>query len=344
MTGARLTFIALIFAYSSPLLAESSTSIKSDSAVVLFRGDNRSDNVYAASAQTTGEYFGEQGQGNLSQIQGSLTFIESSSPSSYGNSEVKSLERRASLGFTQTISQLTSLGISLGFTGSSNNEAKKQTSTWYALRASQWWNKSTILTELEALRTNGEQPSRSYLDTDGHRVLTPDKVTGNRYTLSLTWLATPNAMMLGGLSRITNDNRPQANSVTIEGRYFFNATLTAIHAKVAAYEDLAQVDTNTDFGRVSAREWEGQVHQHLTEQYILAAVLRDHYEVEDPRSEADSNKHRHSRMVQGRFRYRFVTGPVTETVPEVYVFAGQYGSFDKSQKVNHIGLGGSYVL
>jgi hypothetical protein len=212
------------------------------------------------------------------------------------------------------------------------------------VRVGQWWNKATLLTEVEGFRNNSDQAARSYLDTDGRRVLTPDRVQGNRYSLNVTWLASPQAMVMGSIAKITAVNRPEANSASLEGRYFISSTLTGVHFKIGAYEDTGNVSLKTDYGRISAREWESQLHQHLNDQFILALVFRDHFERELPRSVESFSVDRHSRMIQSRLRYRFVDGPVTDMVPELYFFVGQYQSFDAKVIINHAGMGGSYVL
>jgi hypothetical protein len=53
---------------------------------------------------------------------------------------------------------------------------------------------------------------------------------------------------------------------------------------------------------------------------------------------------RHTRENRVKLRWRHVTGPVTDDVPEVIVFAGSYYSFADESKINHLGLGGKYVF
>jgi len=300
--------------------------------------------MMAVSAITSGEFFGESGLGHLTQIQASGTFIRTTAPAQYDPTDVVAIERRGSLGISQTFSQLTSLSLSLGFTRQTTSDSKNSLSRWYSLRMGQWWNKATLLTEFESLRADSEQPSRSYLDTDSRRVLTPEKIQASRHSLNVTWLATPQTMLMAGLSKILAENRPNALSFSAEARYFIAPTSTAIHLKTAAYEDTGTVGLTTDYGRVSAREIETQIHQHINDKVILAVVSRDHLEDEIVRSKESDNIKRHSKMLQGRLRYRFVTGPVTDTVSELYFFMGQYNSLDASTKINHAGFGGSYVL
>ena len=322
----------------------SPTETRLEGAYVRFQGEERFDDMASVSATSSGEFFGDPGQGHLTQVQASGTLIRSGAPALYSPSQVITLERRGSIGLSQTISQLSSLGVSLGYTSRTTSESKDTLSRWYAIRAGQWWNRATILTEIEIMRNDSSMPANSYLDTDLRRVLTPDHIQGSRYTLNLTWLATPHAMLLGSASKILTANRPDAISATIEGRYFVNFTATAIHLKGAAYEDSSEVGLNTDYGKVSAREFEVQLHQHVSDNIIAAFVSRDHLEQEDPRSLESELISRHSKMIQVRLRYRFVTGPVTDLVPEVYFFTGQYNSLDSNTKINHAGIGGTYVL
>jgi hypothetical protein len=341
----RLYILGFMFLVGEVAIGASATEVRTEGAYVRFQGDNRFDDMYALSAIASGEFWGDPGQGHLTQIQASATFIKSGAPALYSSpSEIISLERRASVGVVQTISQLSSFGVNFGFTSQSTSDSKNSLSRWYAARVGHWWNKATLLTEFEAMRNDSSLPVRSYLDTDSRRVLTPDRVQGSRYSLNLTWLATPQAMLLGAVSKIITDNRPDAISASFEGRYFVNATATAIHLKTAAYEDSSEVGRNTDYGKISAKEFEIQMHQHVTDQIIFAVVSRDHLEQEDPRSLESDLLSRHSKMLQGRLRYRFVSGPVTDTVPELYFFLGQYNSLDSGAKINHAGLGGTYVL
>jgi hypothetical protein len=121
-------------------------------------------------------------------------------------------------------------------------------------------------------------------------------------------------------------------------------TLTAIHISVDAYDDTAQVAKTTDYGRTSARTSHWTIHQHLSDQWIASLALRENRETETPRSIDTPVMHRHSREMRGKLRWRHVTGPVTDDVGEVYVFGGQYVSYDQTIVVRHIGLGGKYVL
>jgi len=340
MMKSKILIITMSALTATTAIAET----RAESVFVHFYGQKRFDDVFGLALNHTSEMFGEEGQGNLTQVQASGTFIRSGAPSSYGPEDVISFERRASLGVTQTFSQLTSAGVSYGYTTTTMSNSKKNQSRWYAAHASQWWNKATILTDLELMKTHAARVSRDYLDTDGVRVLTPSQTSGNRYTLSLTWLATPQAMLLASVSKTYADDRPSANAETIEGRYFFDSTLTALHLKAGLYNDTAQVTKQTDYGQIIAREWESQIHQHLNEKVIASAIYRDHFEMENPRSQESVDVHRHSRATQARLRYRFVTGPITDQVSEIYVFTGQYGSFDKSETISHLGLGGAYVL
>lgn len=347
MQNKGLYIFSLIAASLSPrVFAASATEVRGEGSYVRFQGQDRFDDMYATSFTASGEAFGESGSGNITQVTASGTFIRSGTPSTSSESEsqVVSLERRLSLGVSHTLSQLSSIGVTAGLTSQSDSEAKNTFSRYYSLRLGQWWNKATLLTEFEAARSDSRQPFKRYTDTDGRAVMTPSRVEGNRYSLSLTWLATPQAMLMASLTRATAENRPDAVSGSLEGRYFFMGTLTAFHLKSTAYEDLGEVGRETDFGQISAREYEAQIHQHLSDRIIAVIVQRDHFEVEDPRSVEDDVANRHSKTIQGRLRYRFVTGPVTEMVPEMYVFFGQYNALDSDSKINHVGIGGTYVL
>jgi hypothetical protein len=330
----KLTFVISVFV-STTCFAQT----KFESAFVRFSGENRTDDMYSLSAMTTQEFIGEAGQGNLTQVTASGNFIQSNVPTEgHLGGQLRSTERRGSVGVDQTYEKLTSAGASIGFTGTS------VLARWYSLRAGQWWNKATISTDFEYTKTNAAATVLNYLDTDGRVVVTPTNVRGDRYSLSVTWLATPRAMVLASSAMSTASNRPKSNSASIEGRYFVDETLTAIHLSAGMYEDKSQVEKNTNFGRVSAREWALQIHQHLSEQLIAAVTMRNHFETEVPRSVESSTMHRHGRAMQASLRHRFVTGPLTDSVPEVYLFTGQYRSIDAKKQTNHFGFGGVYVL
>ena len=334
MNSLKIIFVLSVFASTT-----SFAQTKFESAFVRFSGDNRTEDMYSVSAVTTQEVLGEAGQGNLTQVTGSGNFIQSNVPAAgYAGGQIRSTERRGSLGVDQTYEKLTSAGASIGFTGTS------VLARWYSIRAGQWWNKATISTDFEFTKTNASAVPKRFLDTDGRVVVTPDNLRGDRYSLSITWLATTRAMVLARSIVSTASNRPKSNAGSIEGRYFVDQTLTAIHLLGGMYEDKSQVEKNTDFGRISAREWELQVHQHLSEKLIASLTLRNHFETEVPRSVETSTIHRHGQATQGSLRHRFVTGPITDSVSEVYIFTGRYRSIDTKKQTNHFGFGGVYVL
>ena len=331
--------IALTLPAALAVIAETSNAQTTvESAYVRFKGADMTNDIFAVAASTTSEICGEPGLGNITGVQMSGTFIKSSAPNEKKTAQVTSLDRRGSIGLSQTFDKLTSASATYGYTATS------YLSRWYAIKVGQWWNKATISTDLGYTKTDANRAVVDHYDTDFARVNTPSNVKGDKYTLSLTWLATTHAMVLGSLSTNKAPDRPTANAETIEGRYFFDATLTAIHLIGGFYDDTAATKLTTDYGRVSSREWEAQIHQHLNDQFIATVALRDHFETETPRADTSPVIHRHSRATQIRLRDRFVTGPVTDQVSEIYVFTGQYGSFDQKQTINHFGLGGIYVL
>ena len=309
-----------------------------ESALVRFQGANITDDLFAIAASTSGEFFGEPGLGNITSAQMSGTLIKSSRPNEKKTGQIKSLERRGSIGISQTFDKLTSASVTTGYTSNSH------ISRWYAFKVGQWWNKATISTEMEYTKTDAHRTIIDHYDTDFARIWTPARVKGDRYTLNVTWLATTHAVLLGSISHTKASDRPNSNAKTLEGRYFIDATLTAIHLKGGFYDDTSQARPTTDYGRISSREWEVQAHQHINDQLIGSLALREHYETETPRADVNPILHKHSRATQLRLRHRFVTGPVTDQVSEIYIFAGQYGSFDQKATINHFGLGGIYVL
>jgi hypothetical protein len=296
------------------------------------------DDMFAAAASTNAEIIGEPGLGYITGAQMSGTFIKTSALNEKKTQRVTSLERRGSVGLSQTLDKLTSASLTYGYTSTTS------LSRWYAVKVGQWWNKATISTDLEYTKTDANRAVVDRQDTDFARVRTPSNIKGDKYTLSLTWLATTHAMVLGSLTTNKASDRPNSNAGKIEGRYFFDATLTAIHIIGGFYDDTAATKLTTTYGRVSSREWETQIHQHLSDQFIATLAIRDHFETETPRADTNPVLHKHSRATQIRLRHRFVTGPVTDQVSEIYVFTGQYGSFDQKQTINHFGLGGIYVL
>ena len=310
-----------------------------ESSYTRFIGEKYRDNLGSVSLDYSGDHFAESGYST--QIYGRQSFMQSFGPDAYGKS-AESLVRRSTIGFDQTIESLSTVGAAYGYsltTGSAKTENR-----FYFVRGGHWWNKATILTNVEITESGTDRKSRDYLDRDGFRVLVPGYVSGKIYSLGLTWLATRNCMIMARANTSTSSDRPIADSGSLEGRYFLATTLTALHLKIGAYNDRSAVAQTTDYGQIRGREIEGQIHQHLTDRWIGAFVYRLHWETEVPRAMDSPNVDRNALASQVRLRWRNVTGPVTDNVSEVYGYIGQYQSTEPDSLIRHFGIGGKYVL
>lgn len=310
-----------------------------ESSATRFSGDKYNDSLASLGITHTGDHFAESGYST--QIAAQQILLVSMGPDVYGD-ETKTLERRGSIAVDQTIDQLTTIGASYGYTLATG--ASKTFNRYYSGRIGQWWNKATILTSLEVTHSGTDRKSRDYMDTDGLRVVTPKYVSGKNYTLGVTWLATTYAMVIARATVSTSSDRPVSDSGNLEGRYFLSETRTAFHLKIAAQNDRSGVAKNTDYGQIHGRGIEGQIHQHISDQWIGAVVHRRHFETETPRSSDSPTINKSSSASQLRLRWRNVTGPVTENVSEIYGYIGQYQSTDSDSLIRHVGIGGKYVL
>jgi hypothetical protein len=317
--------------------ARAQAQTTAEASIAGFSGKDLSAGVQSLRASTTGDFFFEKERLLPSTVIVQGTVIQTRAKDSYGV-EKDSVERRANIGFTQSFGKLTSLSLGTGYV--KNTGFSRYSSATFG----QWWNKATILTEVTYSASNSERSSRDYLDTDGFRVVVPPRSDGRTGRFGLTWLARPDLMLITSASTSVSSDRPKSNAVTAETRYFFQPTLTAFHVGYDRYVDTAQVKKTTDYGRVSA--WSGLIsaHQHLSDQWILSLYEREHFETETPRSADTAVTKRHTRENRVKLRWRHVTGPVTDDVPEVSVFAGSYYSFADESKINHLGLGGKYVF
>ncbi len=319
--------------YPAEALAQTAVEMS----VAQFTGTEINAQLTSLRATTTGDFFGEPGAGYLTSltVQGAVNATEL--PDTHGVVSLAS-ERRASAALSQSLGKLTTIGLSSGYIKGSGF------SRFDTINFGQWWNKATILTELSTTWSRSDRLPRDYQDTDGMRVRVAPRADGRTWRLGLTWLARPDLMMIGSASTTTSSDRPKANAETLEGRYFINATLTAIHLGVEAYDDTAKVMKTTDFGRIHARTAYVSLHQHLSDRWIASLAMRDHQESETPRSPESPSLRRHGQELRGKIRWRQVTGPVTDDVSEVFVFGGQYRSLNESSLIQHMGLGGKYVL
>ncbi len=325
--------LGLDFLFPGISLAQTSAEM----ATAQFSGTKINAQLTSVRATTAGDFFAEPGAGYLTSITLNGAVNATELPDTYGIVSI-SQERRGSISLSQSVGKLTNIGVSSGYIKGAGF------SRFDSLSFGQWWNKATILTDLSATMSRSERLSRDYQDTDGLRVRVAPRTDGRTWRLGLTWLARPDFMIIGSAATTTSSDRPRANAETLEARYFINATATAIHLGADAYDDTAQVVKTTDYGRIVARTANMSIHQHLNDQWIASVAIRDHRETETPRSSDSASLTRHARELRGKIRWRQVTGPVTDDVSEVFVFAGQYVSYDQSTMVQHMGLGGKYVL
>ena len=84
MNGLFQTLIFSVFISTS-----SFAQTKLESAMVEFSAQDRTDAMYSVSAVTTHDFIGEAGQGNLTQVTGSGTFIKSNVPAVHGGGHVR---------------------------------------------------------------------------------------------------------------------------------------------------------------------------------------------------------------------------------------------------------------
>lgn len=244
--------------------------------------------------------------------------------------------------FNASLDQGIVQGTNLGLFGG-NTSSLLGSSKWYGVRAGQWWREDTLQTVLEARRTTATQLPAQVYDDEKRLIRLPEDVAGNNISLSVTHYTTPNLILRGQASRTTRSDRPDADGVSGEARYFVTPTDSAVHLGVGHYENVGQIDTTSDFGSIVANTVYGEWHQAFLEHGIVMVGYRTYQEIENPQGDTVDNKHLGTDWIYSNLRWRFDDGLRTSDAAEVYVFCGRYKT-SEPRAGNLIGLGGKVLF
>lgn len=220
-------------------------------------------------------------------------------------------------------------GISFGVSGSKSKgvpESEDQAGfemTRLAGRVGFWLRKSTLRIGLEGSSQKTQKQAREFQDTDGYVVRVAGDVSGSTATLRLTHLTTPTTILLGNVSQTRSLGRPQAVSYGGEVRQFISATKSAVHLGLDRYQDSADVEKTTDYGKVTGTTETLRIQQRIVPlDMILSSTSRWHQETEVPRSPDSATLDRFHMSQIFAARWRYIEGAWTDESSEVGLFGG----------------------
>ena len=231
----------------------------------------------------------------------------------------------------------------VGWLGSDTG-SRASISRWLGTGISFWTGEETMRWTLDIQRTLTATDSLDVTDVDGKRILTPERIGGTSTSVSWMHLATPEFIWLGNLTAILREDRPDAFSGNIEGRYFVAPANAAIQGSLARFEDSGTVKPVTITGSITATTTSIEWHQKYGTRMIIAPGYRWYRETETPRAENGVQKNLASDQVYATLRYRFWQDYWLEDASEIFLSAGSYstqttGGANKSQQIWHIAAG-----
>lgn len=219
----------------------------------------------------------------------------------------------------------------------------KSTSMWFGAGISTWTGEQTIRWTLDLQRNLTHATALDVTDVDGKRILTPERIGGTSAGLTWTHLASPGFLWRGGVSVILRDDRPEAHTASLEGRYFVSATNSSIHASVARFENRGHVEPVTLTGSIEATTVTVEWHQKTGERTILAPGYRWYRETETPRASNGVTKTLGTDQVYATLRYRFWKDYWLEDSPEAFLTAGSYQT-NTGLRIWQLAIGGSLFI
>lgn len=198
------------------------------------------------------------------------------------------------------------------------------TSQWFGAAFSFWLGQQTSRWTIDLQKTIADDQSLDVTDVDGRRVLTPDRIDGKTYGLSVLHLTTPQFLWRGNIQLATSTNRPDAAIVTLEGRYFLRGINAAVHGQLATYDNLSRPDPVTLTGEIHGKSIVTSWHQKYGERFIIAPFYRWQHETEIPRAENGVTKNTGSDQLAVNIRYRMWNDFWLEDSSELFVTGGVY--------------------
>lgn len=223
------------------------------------------------------------------------------------------------VGLDQQLTTTLSVGALTGITESPLGVTK-----WYGLRVGEWWRSETFQTTFEARRTEVNQVLGQVYDDDRRIVILPEHLAGNNFNVGFMHFTTPELIWRGSYSRTLRSDRPPADGISSELRYFVTPLQAAIHGSVGHYENVGEVSRSTSYGGIVANSVTGEWHQRMFDRFILMGGYRWYSEHENTRTVAVGRKELGSDWIYTSLRWRFGEGPWLGEGHEFSVFGGQY--------------------
>jgi len=228
----------------------------------------------------------------------------------------------------------------IGWLGSESkgSDSVKAISRWIGTGVSFWTGEDTTRWTLNLQRTFSSAKALDVTDVDGKRILTPERIAGTSAGISWMHLATPEFLWRGSLSTILSDDRPNAYSGSLEGRYFIAPVKAAIHASASRFENQGPVRPVTLIGSIAATSASLEWHQKISDRMILAPGYRWYQETETPRAANGLVKKLGSDQVYTTLRYRFWKDYWLEDASEFFLSVGSYQT-NTGLKLFHVAAG-----
>ena len=233
----------------------------------------------------------------------------------------------------------------IGWLGSESKgiDSVEAVSRWIGTGLSFWTGEDTTRWTLNLQRTFSSTKALDVTDVDGKRILTPERIGGTSAGISWMHLATPEFLWRGSLSTIISDDRPEAHSGSLEGRYFIAPVKAAIHASIARFENRGAIRPVTLTGSIAATTASLEWHQKIGERTILAPGYRWYQETETPRAVNGLVKKLGSDQVYTTVRYRFWKDYWLEDASEFFISAGSYQT-NNGLKLFHVAAGMTMIV
>jgi len=201
-----------------------------------------------------------------------------------------------------------------------------------------WTGEDTTRWTLNPQRTFTNTQALDVTNVDDKRILSPERIGGTSAGISFMHLATPEFLWRGSLSTIISDDRPNAYSGSLEGRYFIAPVKAAIHASVSRFENQGPVRPVTLTGSIAATSASLEWHQKISDRMILAPGYRWYQETETPRAVNGRVKKLGSDQFYTTVRYRFWKDYWLEDASEFFISAGSYQT-NNGLKLFHMAAG-----
>ena len=225
----------------------------------------------------------------------------------------------------------------VAFSYGQSSSAIDHRSQW-GLGLYQWFWDETIQVTFDYGRSFSRQNLIETVDRDAFRIITPESIAGETYSLGLLAMVSPVLMVEGGVVQLARTDRPDAQSMSAKGRYYIKSLESAAHLQVGHFRNLGEIRPVTLQGETTAYWVVGEWHQRLLKDLVLMGGYRWYLEDEIPRAANALETRRGSDSLYAKLTYRAWSGVWTHDASEYFGFYGNYLNSDALQS-NAFGLG-----